>query len=279
MSAAIGTANFAFKDRSAFFELPDDPTTELPTVVLPVGSVVYRADHAGAKEPGADVPAFFSNHESTGTYTHGVKGSRSSYIVKKEARLFHMNLNSLMELANYVGESGGDTTVFVHYISSWEGDLFVNPSGFTPSDMENYKKGAVAHPNYLNRRMAEIVCALGFDGWVVKPFSIEKKTGLPQISYAKLIKIEEAREQVDRLLPALRAEKDPEKKKALAVEIKPFAELASLSPIIQYKPEIMLCAWKTHMDVKALPAPNNNGGNKGVTLKARRRRLSRKGRR
>jgi len=279
MSAAVGVANFTFHDRSVFFELPDgpvDPVNGLPTVVLPVGAVVYRADHGGAKEPSGDVPAFFTNVNSTRAYTRGAKGTKSSYVVKKEARLFHMNLNSLMALARHVASTGGDTDVFDHYLAMTEDEygerFFVNPSDFLEANLKEYREGKVSHPNYLNRRLAQIVCSLGFDGWVVKPFDVEKKTGLEQLSKVLAMKIQIAREKVDELLPAFQAEKNPAKKAELGAEIKPLLELASAIPIVQYTPEIMLCSWKTHMDVKALPVANKNGAAAGAGGKARLRR-------
>ncbi len=286
MSAAVGpavAANFTFHDRSVFFQLPDgpaDPASGLPTVLLPVGAVVYRADHAGAKEPSGDVPAFFTNVNSTRAYTRGAKGTKSSYVVKKEARLFHMNLNSLMALARHVASTGGETEVFDRYLAMTEDEygerFFVNPSDFLETNLKEYQEGKVSHPNYLNRRLAQIVCSLGFDGWVVKPFDMEKKTGLEQLSKAFAMKIAEARGEVDQLVPAYQAEKDPAKRAELLEKIRPLLELASEVPIVSYTPEIMLCSWKTHMDVKALPVPNNNSA---VAVGKARRRRTRKTRR
>jgi len=283
MSAAVGVANFTFHDRSVFFELPDgpvDPVNGLPTVVLPVGAVVYRADHGGAKEPSGDVPAFFTNVNSTRAYTRGAKGTKSSYVVKKEARLFHMNLNSLMALARHVASTGGDTEVFDHYLAMTEDEygerFFVNPSDFLEANLKEWQEKKVAHPNYLNRRLAQIVCSLGFDGWVVKPFDVEKKTGLEQLSKVLALEIEKARAQADKILPVYQAEKDPAKKAVLREALATLLPLASKVPIVSYTPEIMLCSWKTHMDVKALPVPNNNDA---VAVGKARRRRTRKTRR
>jgi hypothetical protein len=194
-----------------------------------------------------------------------------------------MNLNSLMTLAEQVASTGGDTAVFDLYIAMTEDEygerIFVNPSDFLEANLKEYGEGKVSHPNYLNRRLAQIVCSLGFDGWVVKPFDVEKKTGLELMSKVLAMKIAEARAQVDSLAPAFRSEKNLTKKAELGLLLKPHLTLATSIPIVSYTPEIMLCSWKTHMDVKALPVPNNNAHAVVSVGKARRRRATRKARR
>lgn len=217
-------ANFTFKDEKKFFELPAGADfkkaggPELPTIVLPVGAVIYRADHAGARQPSGDVPAFFTNRGSTRAYRRKAKGTLSSYVTTKEARLFDMNLNSLFELRPYIVDNEKDREVFQNYMIEVGGHWAVNPSYFTASDLAEYQEKTVAYPNYLNRRMAEIICRLGFDGWVVKPYDSSKKTGLMQLSLALLAK--------------------------------------GKDPLVKYTPEVMLCGWKEFMSVKGIPEPN-----------------------
>jgi hypothetical protein len=124
----------------------------------------------------------------------------------------------------------------------------VNPSYFTPRDLAEYQAKKVVFPNYLNRRMAEIICRLGFDGWVVKPYDIDRKTGLIQLSLTLLASGED--------------------------------------PLIEYTPEVMLCGWKEFAAVKALPEPNTpspNESSKEKTAAAApagtKERRTRKGRR
>ena len=217
MSAATGpVSNFVFADKSKFFELAEvsDSETKLPTVLLPAGAEVYRADHAGAKEPSADVPAFFTNRGSTSAYTRGAKGTLSSYVVKKEAKLFHLTLNSILQLVPMLEEEDMEE-VLMHWFNPEE--AYVNPSGFSPKNLALYRSNISKYPNYLNRRMAAIVCKLGFDGWIVKPFDPKKRTGLEQISYYK-----DGAKIKHRFVP--------------------------------YAPEIMLCHWKEIMDLKSLTA-------------------------
>ena len=160
-------------------------------------------------------------------------------MVKKEARLFDMNFNSLGKLGTLLDKD--DIKVLINYYNIKE--LYVNPSGFTPADLAAYRANRSKHPNYLNRRMAEIVCRLGFDGWVVKPFDPKRRAGLIQIS----IYIEGG---------VLKTRKVP------------------------YTPEIMLCKWKDIMDLKSLSIPNNNVGAAaaaaGSAKKARRTRRLRR---
>ena len=70
--------------------------------------------------------------------------------------------------------------------------------------------------------MAELICGLGFDGWVVKPYDFDKKTGLIQLSLALLA--------------------------------------AGEDPLVEYTPEVMLCGWKEFAAVKGLPEPNTPAG-------------------
>jgi hypothetical protein len=235
MSAALAK-NFVFAEKAKFFELASGPKDDsgLPTISLPVGAELYRADHGGAREPGADVPAFFTNRGSTRAYRRGAAGTLSSYVVKKEARLFDMNFNSLVMLGSLLDED--DVEVLMYYFNIE--DLYVNPSGFTPADLAAYRANTSKHPNYLNRRMAAIVCRLGFDGWVVKPYDPEKRTGLVQISY-----------YMD------------------GGEVK--------TREVAYAPEIMLCKWKDIMDLKSLSVPNNNAAGAAAAKARRTRRLRR----
>jgi hypothetical protein len=248
MTAAA--ANFTFKDKHTFFELEagedfkkgDGP--ELPTIMLPIGSVIYRADHAGARQPSGEVPAFFTNRGSTRAYRRRGKGTLSSYVTTKEARLFDLNLNSLFELRPYITKAA-DRTVFENYLIKVGGQWAVNPSFFTPRDLAEYQAKKVVFPNYLNRRMAEIICRLGFDGWVVKPYDVDKKTGLIQLSLTLLASGED--------------------------------------PLIEYTPEVMLCGWKEFAAVKGLPEPNTPTPNKSSKEKTAaagtKERRTRKGRR
>jgi hypothetical protein len=273
MSAAV--ANFVFADRSKFFSLPDGPEdaeTGLPTVLLPVGTELYRADPSGAKEPGANVPAFFTNRGSTRAYTRGAKGTLSSYKVKKEARLFNMDLYSLHKraIARFADQlTDEELEVFMNYITHNEGNFaeYVNPSGFLPSNLHDYKSGKVAHPNYLNRRMTAIFCRLGFDGWVVKPYSYDeaarKGTGLVQFSIAAAFRLQEELEM------KLAAAKRKEEKLALQ------REYSAKEPLVAYTPEIMLCKWKEHMDLKSLEVSNNAAGAM-AGAKARRGHIGRR---
>lgn len=203
------SANFTFDDVSKFYKLEDiiDEKTKLPVIILPINSEIYRADRDGAREPSERVPAFFTNIVTTrGIYSHGKNGTISSYIVKKPARLFHMNLNSIIDLYFYIMDLyDKDEVNKLKYKMLLENyynpeELVVNPTGYMEGD---------TFPNYLNRRMAQMICHLGFDGWVVKPFNPEKKTGLKQWGV--------------------------------------------LSGVNDYPPEIMLCRWKSFMDLKSLP--------------------------
>ncbi len=151
-----------------------DETIEYPIIVLPVGTVLHRADRTGATSPSDAVPAFFGNRKSIQVYA-GTKGDAafSSYKVIKPLRLFDMNLNSLKDLIFHPDMSDDDKKLLMSYYQVEKG--FVLPTMITSK--ENIMG---PHPDYMNRKVARMLCRLGFDGWIVKPFSIEKRQGLVQ---------------------------------------------------------------------------------------------------
>jgi hypothetical protein len=147
----------------------------LPTVVIPKGAIFHRADHEGAREPSNAVPAFFGNRETIRPYARE-KGEEaySSYRVKSDMRLFEMGLNSVYDLFFHPSLNDTERQIIQMYVDPDEG--YVIPTELTGN------AGPTGHIPYLNRDMANIVCRLGFDGWIVFPFHFEKRKGLLEYS-------------------------------------------------------------------------------------------------
>jgi hypothetical protein len=153
----------------------DGNRIQLPTVIIPAGATFHRADHEGAKEPSADIPAFFGNRKSIAPYARGI-GERaySSYRVTNPMRLFEMTMNSVYDLYFHPDLSEDE--------KEWI-QLYLNPEiGAVIPAVPTGPKGPTGHLPYLNREITNIVCRLGFDGWIVFPFAPEKKQGLIQFS-------------------------------------------------------------------------------------------------
>jgi hypothetical protein len=162
------------KGESVFFDL-EGKQIELPTIQIPVDAIFHRADHEGAREPSADIPAFFGNRKSIALYARG-KGDEafSSYKVTRPMRLFEMTLNSIYDLYFHPDLSEDEKEWIQLYLKPEMGAVIpAVPTG---------PKGPTGHLPYLNREIAAIVCRLGFDGWIVLPFSPEKRQGLVQFS-------------------------------------------------------------------------------------------------
>ena len=175
--------NLSFHDPSSYdmleageplvFELEGE-TISLPTIIVPVGARVHRADHKGPTTPSNRVPAFFGNRASTRVYGRNKGNSaHTSYTVKKPMHLFQMNLNSLQDLYFHPSLTEDDRKhIQLYYQRNISAVIPTLPIG---------RPNAEGHVPYLNRRIASIVCRL-FDGWVVMPLNPEKRHGLFQYS-------------------------------------------------------------------------------------------------
>lgn len=149
-------------------------TFEMPTLVVPEGSTVYRADAGGAKSPSNVVPAFFSNDTSITVYKRGNEGNVSKYRTTRNMRLFAMTIASLKTLFAFHPE------------------LTVEDKEYLRLYLSEQSKGAVfpIYPTrdadrYLNRKIANIICRLGVDGWIVQPFNPDAKTGMLNYSMVR----------------------------------------------------------------------------------------------
>ncbi len=156
------------------FEI-DGETIRLPTITVPEGTILYRGDHKGPTVPKNTMPAFFGNRSSAMVYTRNAKNKGlTSYTVNTPIRLLHLNLNSARDFYYHPKLTNDDRK----YVQMWyrkeiPAVLPVFPLG---------KAGADGYTPYLNRRIAEIVCSIGLDGWIVMPWSMEKRRGLLDFS-------------------------------------------------------------------------------------------------
>jgi hypothetical protein len=91
----------------------------------------------------------------------------------KPLRLFEMNLNSLKDILFHPDMTDEDGDLLMKYYQLEKG--FVLPTIITSK--ENIQG---THIDYMNRKIARMMCRLGFDGWIVMPLNMEKRHGLIQ---------------------------------------------------------------------------------------------------
>jgi hypothetical protein len=140
----------------------------ISTLILPRGSVIHRYDEAGAAPISNAVPAFFGNKTTYAPYGRGRANALSSYSVKKDIILLNLNLDNLLTIAQTL--DGEEEDIMALYLRQRDNRFYVLPT--LP----------VEGGSYLNRVIANMICSMGFNGWVVKPLDPAKREGLRQYS-------------------------------------------------------------------------------------------------
>jgi hypothetical protein len=197
-----------FTSLEAFSQLEvvkDDRGYDVAT--LPVGAKVYRGDARGRKKdtgPNENLPAFFSDIEIATLYSKpktdmdyaeqdwerekDPKWSPvTSYVTTKPARLFVMNHSNFTTLSdqqetdepkhfiwmNYLSKSVPHRLV-EHFKKFMNVPVTMDTGIITPYTTRGRLDGFT---DYSNRKLARMVCAAGFDGWVAFPRSLIEEVG------------------------------------------------------------------------------------------------------
>jgi hypothetical protein len=134
------------------------------------------------------MPAFFTQKNRLGAYKKPLQGQPnlgedtiSSYRVKKKMRLLHLSINTIPSLRAHPGIK--DNEIYKMLLMLWfQEESYVRPSNVFPNNMKKYKSGEVQYLMYLNRYIATMICNLGYDGWIIKPFDFPSGKGLVQYS-------------------------------------------------------------------------------------------------
>jgi len=136
------------------------------TFTIKTGTQIFRGDHDSKKLPSTHVPAFFTDVISATIYTRGDPDKLSGYTVIKQPNLFHLsyrNLITLFDEDKRLTELERETlNIYVQVSNS--APPYIIPVFFMKP--ENAKG---EHKLYLNRRVLNIICRLGYDGWVALP--------------------------------------------------------------------------------------------------------------
>lgn len=256
---------------------PDDKSllymgapVSVPVCTLPAGSILHRFDKGGAVEPSKNVPIFFGNKSSVSFYSGKknaaeINATRSSYRLKRPARLLHINTESLprIEQLQLTPEEAEFMQVYYRLgnVQNSQGQYVKIPL-ITPAlpygTIAEIRRSA--RDKSFNRRFAEIVCRLGFDGWVIKTLNADKQEGVIQITggIPQLRSPDGTVVTMDKLATLSREQ-------GLAARaIAPLKGNLSAMP-----PEIVICRWDVFMDRIA-------GGGRSRRLRSSRRRQSRR---
>ena len=135
-------------------------------VTLMEGLQMFRGDHTGKKIPSGKVPAFFADAMSAYIYTRGDSKKLSAYVVKKQPKLFVLSYKNILKLIDETRLEEEEKAALEQFLQV-DADRkipFIVPVGFLK------KEDAMGeHKLYLNRRILNIVCRLGYDGWIAMP--------------------------------------------------------------------------------------------------------------
>ena len=164
----------------------------MPICMLPEGSIIHRFDKEGAVDPSKNVPIFFGNKTSVSFYSGKksageINTTRSSYRIKRAARLLHMNTESLSTFIQ-LQLTPEEEEFFQDYSRLGTVRNSANEPVEIPILLPATPYGTLAEiksqarEKTFNRRFAEIVCRLGFDGWVIKPLDPDTQEGVLQIT-------------------------------------------------------------------------------------------------
>jgi hypothetical protein len=189
--------HFVYDATTKLIKTAEGKMINLPTCILPERSTLHRFDKEGeSQEHSKEVPIFLGNKTSFAFYTGkkdpaNINALRSSYTTTRPARLFDMNTESLkkIQFLDITKEERNFFNRFFREIETEDGIIsFIIPAQFYGSEeekvakLEQKKRGekGVFFKTW-NRHFAEIICRLGFDGWVVKPWN-EEGQGIQEYS-------------------------------------------------------------------------------------------------
>jgi len=144
------------------------------TLTVSVGSVLFRGDHTQKKIPSGRYPVFFGDKQSATIYTRGAPEKLSSYKVIREPNLFHLSYQNLVELLEdptLSEEEAASVGMYLNITEDDDGNMipYIIPVAFLKGK-ENIEANL-----YLNRRILNLVCRLGYDGWIALPDEIVQR--------------------------------------------------------------------------------------------------------
>ena len=146
--------------------IPTKNETPYKTYTIKQGIKLFRGESASNKIPSTEFPAFFSDIISASIYTRGVKENLHIYEVIKQPNLFHLSYENLIDLFdNDKRLTEEERQALDNYVQVSEN----SPPYIIPVMFLKKENAAGEFPLYLNRRIINLICRLGYDGWVALP--------------------------------------------------------------------------------------------------------------
>ncbi len=137
------------------------------TRTVPKQLVVFRG---GQEAPSASVPAFFGDRTTIDKYLRNKPENLWTFRFVERPRLFELSYPNLIKLFDE------DARLTDLERSALDAYLVVSETSMPYVWPVTFLSAADKAANlYLNRRILNIVCRLGFDGWIVMPDSLVQK--------------------------------------------------------------------------------------------------------
>lgn len=135
------------------------------------GSIIFRGDHLEKKAPSGKHPVFFGDIESAKIYTRGDLGKISAYKIKKRPILFHLSYENIIRLSSDERLEDDDKAALKMYLNIFKDEEGNKIPYIVPVE---YLKGEenINAKLYLNRRILNLICRMGFSGWIALPDTI-----------------------------------------------------------------------------------------------------------
>lgn len=130
---------------------------------IKIGLIIFRGDFEKKTLINKNIPAFFSDIITATIFTRGNSKYLYGFKVKKQPILFHLSYKNLINLKKDKRLREKELEALNKYLQY----SFINPIDFL--NLEDAPK------LYLNRLILNIVCRLGYDGWLVYPESLKQR--------------------------------------------------------------------------------------------------------
>lgn len=133
---------------------------------IKVGTKIFRGDHERKVLPSTEVPVFFSDMISATIYTRGDLSKLSGFRVKKQPKLFQLSYENLVKMFDEDDRLTKEEKTALDIYLQVKDDL---PPFIVPVFFLKPENAQGEHKLYLNRRILNCVCRLGYDGWIAMP--------------------------------------------------------------------------------------------------------------
>ena len=146
--------------------IPTKNDTQYLTYTIKKGTKVFRGETSSGKKPSKESPAFFADIISASIYSRGVKENLNIYEVTKQPNLFLLSYENLINLFDNDKRLTDEERLALDNYVQIKDDL---PPFIVPVIFLKKENSTGEFPLYLNRRIINLICRLGYDGWIALP--------------------------------------------------------------------------------------------------------------